>query len=184
MPLRNTAEAYGSLAKFLHWAIVLLIFSQWLLAEVAEDAGKGTPERASLMGWHISFGMLVLVLALVRIGWKIVNQGQPAVLGEVVWQRKAATAGHGLLYLLILLQPISGWLVVSTGGSGPGFFGLFEFPALTAENHDFHETMEGVHKWLFYTLVAVAVVHVAAALYHHWVLKDATLRRMLPFSRS
>jgi cytochrome b561 len=183
MPLRNTAEAYGSLAKFLHWAIVLLIFGQWLLAEAAEDAGKGTPERASLMGWHISFGMLVLVLALVRIGWKFVNKGQPAVLGEVVWQRNAAAAGHGLLYLLILAQPISGWLVVSTGGSGPVFFGLFEFPALTAENHDFHETMEGVHKWLFNTLVAVALVHVAAALYHHWVLKDATLRRMLPFSR-
>ena len=183
MPLRNTAEAYGSLAKFLHWAIVLLIVGQWLLAEAAEDAGKGTPERASLMGWHLSCGMLVLVLALVRIGWKVFNKGHPAVLGEVFWQRKAAAAGHGLLYLLILLQPISGWLVVSTGGSGPGFFGLFEFPALTAEDPDFHETMEGVHKWLFNALVAVAVVHVAAALYHHWVLKDATLRRMLPFSR-
>lgn len=183
MPLRNTAEAYGSLAKFLHWAIVILIVGQWLLAELAEDAGKGTPERAALMGWHISFGMLVLLLALVRIGWKIVNRGQPAVLGEVIWQRRAASAGHGLLYLLILLQPISGWLVVSTGGSGAGFFGLFEFPALTAEDHDFHETMEAVHETLFNALVVVAVVHVAAALYHHWVLKDATLRRMLPFSR-
>jgi cytochrome b561 len=183
MPFRNTAEAYGSLSKFLHWAIVLLIVGQWLLAETAEDAGKGTPERASLMGWHMSFGMLVLLLALVRIAWKIVNQGQPAALGQVAWQRNAAAAGHGLLYLLILLQPLSGWLVVSSGGGAPGFFGWFDFPALGAENHDFHERMETVHKTLFNALVVVAAVHVAAALYHHWVLKDATLRRMLPFSR-
>ena len=105
------------------------------------------------------------------------------MLGEVVWQRKAAAAGHGLLYLLILLQPFSGWLVVSTGGRSPGFFGWFEFPALMAENHDLHETMEAVHETLFNALVVVAAVHVAAALYHHWVLKDATLRRMLPFTR-
>lgn len=183
MPLRNTAEAYGSLAKFLHWAIVLLIVSQYFIAEVAEDAGKGTPERASLMGWHVSFGLLVLLLALVRIAWKIVNKGQPAVLGQVAWQRKATAAGHGLLYLLILLQPLSGWLVVSSGGSPAGFFGWLDFPALVAENHDFHETMEEVHETLFNALVVVAAVHVAAALYHHWVLKDATLRRMLPFSR-
>jgi cytochrome b561 len=183
MPLRNTAEAYGSLAKFLHWAIVLLIVGQWFLAEAAEEAGKGTPERASLMGWHISFGMLVLLLAVVRIAWKALNSGQPAALGEA-WQRKAAAAGHGLLYLLILLQPISGWLVVSTGGRGPGFFGLFQFPALTGKDHDLHDAMEGVHEWLFNALVIVAVVHVAAALYHHWVLKDPTLRRMLPFARS
>ncbi|MCE3286361.1 MAG: cytochrome b [Steroidobacteraceae bacterium] len=184
MPFRNTAEAYGSVAKFLHWAIVLLIIGQWLLAEAAEDAGKGTPERASLMGWHISSGMLILMLVLVRIGWKIVNKGQPALLGDVVWQRKTAAAGHGILYLLILLQPLTGWLVVSTGGSPIGFFGWFDFPALTAEDHDFHETMESVHKTLFNVLVAVAVVHVAAALYHHWILKDATLRRILPFTRS
>ncbi|HET7204729.1 MAG TPA: cytochrome b [Steroidobacteraceae bacterium] len=183
MPLRNTAEAYGSLSKFLHWAIVLLIVSQYFIAEAAEDAGKDTPERASLMGWHVSFGMLVLLLALVRIAWKIANKGQPAVLGQVAWQRKAATAGHGILYLLILLQPLSGWLVVSSGGSPAGFFGWFDFPALVAENHGLHEALEEVHEVLFNVLLVVAVVHVAAALYHHWVLRDATLRRMLPFAR-
>jgi cytochrome b561 len=183
MPLRNTAEAYGSVAKFLHWAIVVLIVTQWFLVENAEKAGEDTPERAALMGWHVSCGLLVLLLALVRMGWKAYNAGQPALLGDVVWQRKAAAAGHGILYLLILLQPITGWLVVSTAGRQPGFFGWFEFPALTAENHDLHETLETVHETLFKTIVVVAVVHVAAALYHHFMLKDDTLRRMLPFSR-
>src|SRR5512145_1544473 len=128
MPFRNTAEAYGSVAKFLHWAIVLLIVGQWLLAEAAEDAGKGTPERASLMGWHVSSGLLILMLVLVRVGWKIINKGQPAVLGEVVWQRKAAAAGHGILYLLILLQPLSGWVMSSAGEYPVSLFGI-AFPA-------------------------------------------------------
>jgi cytochrome b561 len=183
MPLRNTAEAYGSLAKFLHWAIVVLIVSQWFLVEAAEEAGKDTPERAALMGWHISSGMLILLLAVARIAWKAANGGRPAPLGEVVWQRKAAAAGHGILYLLILLQPISGWLVVSTGGRPVDFFGLFTFPAIAAEDHGLHETLETVHETLFNVLVVVAVVHVAAALYHHFLLKDDTLRRMLPFTR-
>ncbi len=183
MPLRNSAEAYGSLARFLHWAMVFLIVAQWFLAEGAEEAGKGTPERAELMGLHISLGMTVLVLALVRIGWRIANGRLPVPLGDAVWQHKAAAAGHGILYLLILLQPLSGWLVVSTGGNPVGFFGLFEFPALASENHDLHERMEDAHKLLFNALVVVAVAHAAAALYHHFLLKDDTLRRMSPLPR-
>ena len=182
MPLRNSAEAYGSLAKFRHWSIVVLVVSQWFLVEAAEEAGKDTPERAALMGWHISSGMLVLLLAVARIVWKVAEGGRPAPLGEVVWQRKAAAAGHGILYLLILLQPISGWLVVSTGGRPIDFFGWFAFPALAAKNHELHETLEAVHETLFDALVVVAVVHIAAALYHHFLLKDDTLRRMLPFT--
>jgi cytochrome b561 len=63
-------------------------------------------------------------------------------------------------------------------------FGWFQFPALVAENKGLHETLEGVHEALFYAMLVVAVVHILAALYHHFVLKDGVLRRMLPFSRS
>ncbi|MGI9245960.1 MAG: cytochrome b [Steroidobacteraceae bacterium] len=183
MPLRNTAEAYGSLARFLHWSIVLLLILQWFLAERAHDLPDDSAEQATMMGWHISLGMTVLLLALVRIGWKVANGGHPSALGQVAWQRKAAAAGHGLLYLLILLQPLSGWLMTSAGGYPVGLFGWFDFPALGAENHDLHESLEDVHEFLFNALVVVAAVHVAAALYHHFLLKDDTLRRMLPFSR-
>ena len=182
MPFRNTAETYGSFSKFLHWAIVLLIVGQWLLAETAEDAGKGTPERASLMGWHISFGMLVLLLALVRLGWKLANKGKPDGVG-VAWQRSAASMGHALLYLLILAQPITGWIVSSSANSPVTLFGWFQFPAIVGHDRPLHETMEDVHKFLFYTLLAVVAAHIAAALFHHLVLKDGVLRRMLPFAK-
>jgi cytochrome b561 len=181
MPLRNTTEAYGSLAKFLHWSIVLLILPQYFLAEAADELPNGL-EKLQLITWHKSFGMVVLLLVLARIGWKVMNRGTPRPLGEP-WQRKAAAAGHGLLYLLILAQPISGWLMSSAANYPVTLFGWFQFPALIGENHDLHETLEEVHEVLFNALLVVTVVHVAAALYHHFMLKDGVLRRMLPFSK-
>lgn len=182
MPLRNTAEAYGSLSKFLHWAIVLLILPQYFLVEAAEELPDGL-EKLQLMTWHKSLGMLVLLLALARIAWKVMNKGLPGPIG-VEWQRKAAAAGHGLLYLLILAQPLTGWIMSSSANYPVTLFGWFQFPAIVGENHDLHELMEEVHEVLFFTLLAVAVIHVAAALYHHLVLKDGVLRRMLPFSKT
>jgi cytochrome b561 len=183
MPLRNTAEAYGSVAKFLHWAIVLLILPQYFLADIADELPKGSPRASELLGLHKSIGLLVFILALVRIGWKLTHRTNPAPLGEVIWQRKAATAGHVILYVLILLQPLSGWAMASASGHSIRFFGWVTFPSLVGKNDALHEVLEAAHKTLFYVLLAVAVLHVAAAIYHHRVLKDDTLRRMLPFSR-
>jgi cytochrome b561 len=181
MPLRNTADTYGSLAKFLHWAIVLLIVPQYFLAEAAHDLPNGV-EKLQLYTWHKSLGMLVLLLALVRIGWKLANRGLPGPVGEP-WQRKAAAAGHGLLYLLILAQPLSGWLMSSAANYPVTLFGWFHFPALIGENHQLHESLEEVHEMLFTLMLIVVAVHIAAALYHHFILRDSVLRRMLPFTR-
>jgi cytochrome b561 len=183
MPFRNTAEAYGSVAKFLHWSIVLLLIPQYFLAEAAHEAADQSIEQASLYGWHKSLGMLVLMLAVARIVWKMLNRPHPGPLGQVVWQRKTAAAGHGLLYLLILLQPFTGWLMSSAGGYPVSMFGI-TFPALGGKNDALHERLEDVHETVFYLLLVVAVVHIAAALYHHFVLKDGVLRRMLPFARN
>ena len=181
MPLRNTAENYGSLAKFLHWTIVLLIISQFLLAETADELPDGL-EKLQVLSRHKSFGMLILGLALVRIAWKLMNKGLPAPVGEGRI-KKAAAAGHGLLYLLLLIVPLSGWAMSSAANYPVTFFGWFQFPSLVAENHDLHELLEDVHETLFYTMVVVAVGHILAALYHHVVLKDSVLRRMAPFGR-
>jgi cytochrome b561 len=181
MPLRNTADTYGSLAKFLHWAIVLLIVPQYFLAEAADELPNGV-EKLQLFTWHKSLGMLVLLLALVRIGWKLANRGLPVPVGEP-WQRKAAAAGHGLLYLLILAQPVSGWVMSSAANYPVTLFGWFQFPALVGENHDLHEALEEVHELLFNLMLVVVAVHIAAALYHHFILRDSVLRRMLPYSR-
>ena len=88
-----------------------------------------------------------------------------------------------MLYLLILAQPLSGWILSSSANYPVTLFDWFQFPAIVGENHGLHETMEEVHELLFNALLAVAAIHIAAALYHHIVLKDSVLRRMLPFSK-
>jgi len=178
----NTSNAYGAVAKFLHWSIVILIIAQYFLAEAAEELPDGL-EKLAIVSNHKSFGMLVLGLAMLRISWKVLNRGQPAPVPMPKAQRIAAAAGHGLLYLLILAQPITGWMMSSAANYPVTFFGLFQFPSLVATNHDLHETLEEVHEALFGALVAIAVLHALAALYHHFWMKDDTLRRMLPFAR-
>lgn len=181
MPLRNTTEDYGSLAKFLHWTIVILIVVQYVLAETADELPDGL-EKLQILTRHKSFGMLILGLAIVRIAWKLMNRGRPAPVGEG-WMKKAAAAGHGLLYLLLLVMPLSGWAMSSAANYPVTFFGWFQFPALVAENHDLHEVLEDVHETLFYTLLVVAIGHIVAALYHHFMLKDDVLKRMSPLGR-
>jgi len=180
MQLRNTTDTYGALAKFLHWTIVVLIIAQYFVAEAADELPDGI-EKLSLLTRHKSLGMLVLILAVVRIGWKLANRGTPAPVSMPAWQRKAAAASHGLLYLLILLQPLSGWAMSSAANYPVTLFGWFQFPALVAPNHDLHEGLEELHEVLFYALAVVALLHAAAAVYHHAWMKDDTLRRMLPF---
>jgi cytochrome b561 len=182
MQWRNNPQAYGAVAKFLHWSIVLLIIAQYLIIEAADELPDGVQKFAAITR-HKSLGMLVLGLVLVRIAWKFFNRRQPAPVPMPRAQGIAAAAAHGLLYLLILAQPISGWAMSSAANYPVTFFGLFQFPALVGANHDAHEFYEEVHETLFVALVVVAAIHALAALYHHVLLKDDTLRRMLPFVR-
>jgi cytochrome b561 len=182
MQWRNTSNTYGALAKFLHWSVVILIIAQYFLAEAAEDLPNGVAKLETVT-LHKSVGMLVLLLALARIGWKLANRGLPPPVPMPAPQRIAAAAGHGLLYLLLLAQPISGWMMSSAANYPVTLFDLFQFPALVSPDHDLHEALEEVHEALFGALVVIAVVHAAAAVYHHVWMKDDTLRRMLPFAR-
>jgi cytochrome b561 len=179
MPLRNTSHGYGAVAKFLHWGIVVLIIAQYVLAEAAEDLADG-PDKFATIGNHKSIGMLILLLALARIGWKLANRGLPPPVPMARPQQIAAAAAHGILYLLLLVLPFSGWMMSTAAGHPTAFFGLFEFPMLVGENHDLHEALEEVHETLFNAVVVVAVLHALAAVFHHVWMKDDTLRRMLP----
>jgi cytochrome b561 len=182
MPLSNTDQAYGAVAKFLHWAIVILIIAQYVIIESAEELPDGL-EKLQVISNHKSLGMLVFLLALARIGWRIANRGKPVPVPMPDWQRIAAAAGHGVLYLLILAMPLTGWAMSSSANYPVTLFGWFQFPAIVSPNHDLHEALEEVHEVLFNVLVVLAIAHAAAALYHHFFLKDDSLRRMLPLAR-
>lgn len=182
MQLRNTPNSYGAVAKLLHWGILALIIAQYVMAETAEELPDG-PDKLGVITNHQSVGMLILLLALARIGWKVANRGLPPPVPMARPKQIAAAAGHGLLYLLLFVLPFSGWLMSSAAGYPTGLFGLFQFPALIGGNHDLHEALEEVHETLFNTVVVLAGLHALAAVFHHFWMKDDALRRMLPFAR-
>src|SRR5512139_3250841 len=129
MQWRNSANNYGAVAKFLHWSIVILIIAQYVIAEAAEELPDGL-DKFAMITRHKSLGMLLLGLAVLRILWKVSSKGLPAPVPMARPQRIAAAAGHGLLYLLLLAQPISGWMMSSAANYPVTFFDLFQFPAL------------------------------------------------------
>lgn len=179
MQWMNSTERYGAVSRTLHWLVVALIITQVVLAKTAEGLPNGI-EKLATLSQHKSIGMLVLMLALARIAWRLFSPGPRAPSGSPAWQRAAAGASHGLLYLLLLLQPLTGWLMSSTKNYPVSFFGWFQFPDLVGASEVWHERLEEIHEFLAGTIIAIAVLHAAAALYHHFVLRDGVLRRMLP----
>lgn len=179
MQLSNSTERYGAISKTLHWLVVVLIITQFILASIAEDLPNGIQKLATV-SQHKSVGMLILMLALARIAWRLRSPGPRPPPESPAWQRAAAGASHGLLYLLLVLQPVTGWLMSSTKNYPVSFFGWFQFPDLVGASEVWHERLEEIHEFLAGAIIAIAVLHAAAALYHHFVLKDGVLRRMLP----
>ena len=178
MHLRNTATDWGSLSKTFHWLIVLLLIGQGILGLTMGDFPRET--RGELIGLHKSIGITILMLAIARLLWNLFG-GRPAPApGVSRSQHLLANAGHLLLYGLLFVLPLTGWLLSASGGRDVSWFGVFDLPRIVGENHDLHEMFEERHEQLFWLLVLVAVGHAGAALYHHVFQRDATLARMLP----
>ncbi|MBA1148518.1 cytochrome b [Ectothiorhodospiraceae bacterium WFHF3C12] len=175
MQVRDNAERYGVVTRWLHWGTAALIALMLVLGWGAEVLPENVEE--SLMSVHVSVGIAVLALALLRVFWRIVNPRRPARPGGV--EGKAARWVQRLLVAVLLALPLSGWLIVSAAGFGPGFFGLFTLPPLVGESEWLHEVGEEIHEILPWVLVTVLILHVAGALKHHFVDADGTLQRML-----
>jgi cytochrome b561 len=189
MALKNSPSRYGGVAQLLHWAIVALIIAQYVLAELAEEAGADKaahPAAAlaqfALLARHKSVGLTIFGLAVVRLLWRFISPppGLPPTMPR--WQVAAAKIAHYGFYLLLFALPVSG-LVMSAAANYPvSYFGWFTLPDLVAPNEGLEELMEEVHETLFGALVVLAVLHVVAALKHQFVDRDDVLRRMLPWS--
>jgi cytochrome b561 len=172
------APGYGGVAKSLHWLIVLLLVVQFALAWTMPEIHRGTrPE--TLINLHLSVGTVILLVALLRLAWRL-RFPVPLVTDNVPrWQHRAAQASHSLLYLLLLLMPLLGWANGSARGWTIDFFGLAALPPLLPENSPLGRELGDVHIWTSYVLLGFLGLHVAAALYHHFWLRDRVLRRML-----
>jgi cytochrome b561 len=179
MTFRNTTRAWGSLSKALHWLIVLLIINQWWIAERAEDL-KGLAKLEAL-AWHKSFGMTILMLAVLRLAWRLTNTTPELTTETKPWERVLAKVSHFLLYALIFAMPLTGWMMSSARNFPVSWFKLFQFPDFVAPADTTFRLMQDAHHLLFSVLVCVALLHVAGALKHHFLDKNDVLKRMLPF---
>jgi len=188
MGARNTEARYGAVAGALHWLIALAIFANIALAFTFNDLmDHHSPARGGLVGLHESIGLSVLVLSLARLVWRLVNP-VPALPADMSPGMKAlAHASHYLLYALMILVPFLGWVLASGGPHPLLYFGSFAVPKLgyiasfpKPQQRPVSHIVGGVHEWLGYVLFFLALAHVCAALYHHFVRRDTVLKRMVP----
>ena len=182
MQLRNTANRWGPLAQLLHWTIVALVITQFVLATIADGLPLGM-RKLAVLARHKSIGITIFMLAVLRLAWRWSNQtpALPATLKP--YEQRLAHLTHAALYALLLAMPITGWIMSSARSFPVSWFGFFQLPDLVSPSKSLFELMLNIHATLAWVLAAVASLHLLAALKHHFVLKDDVLRRMLPFGR-
>lgn len=168
---------YTLVAKLFHWTIGVLILCMIGVGLYMESLPMG-PDKIKLIGLHKSTGILILFLVALRLIWRLVHAvpALPADLPRVY--HLVARAAHYALYALMFAMPISGWLMSSAAGFSVSVFGLFTLPDLLSPDKDLRKLFVQTHEYLAYTLMALLVLHVAAALWHHFARHDNVLRRM------
>jgi cytochrome b561 len=179
MKWRNSAAHYGWLSIGLHWLMLFLLVAVYLSMELREFYPTGSATREAMKTWHYMLGLSVLGLAAFRLAIHLLGPAPEISPPPAKWQDKGAKLMKAALYVFMLGMPLLGWLLLSAKGAPIPFFGL-QLPALLSENDGLADWIKEVHEaggTVGYFLVGL---HATAALYHHYVLRDDTLRRMLP----
>ena len=177
----QTPTSYNHTAIALHWLIAALIVCAFTLGWVMTELAF-SPLKLRMFNWHKWVGISILALAAIRTLWRLTHPA-PAMLPMPAWQRVAAHSLHGLLYLAMFCMPLSGWAYSNASGYPIVYLGLIPLPDLVAKNRELADALHEVHETIGWILAVAIGLHVAAALKHHWVERDATLQRMLPFLR-
>jgi cytochrome b561 len=187
---RRAGTSYHGGAMALHWLTALMVVGLLTSGTIMDGLQRGDPAKAQLLPIHASFGMTVLVLTLARIGLRFA--APPPKLGDAMagWERIVARITHVLFYVLLLLLPLSGWVVTSVAPNAPTlqWFGLFDLPKLPPPPGDqgamVAQRVMGTHELLGKVMMALIALHVLAALRHAFILKDGVLGRMWPGARA
>ncbi len=191
MSLRDTTDSYGSVTRLIHWLTALLILVDWPLGlyshTLAENLGTVAPDQqaayvartATLFSVHKTIGVTVLFLSVLRILWALTQKRPGLINGDHRLEAMAASVVHWLLYICIIALPLTGWIHhASTSGFAPILWPFGQSLPFVPQSETVSAVFSGLH-WAFaWTLLGVLVLHVAGALKHHVIDRDATLRRM------
>lgn len=175
----NTRTRYSTISMALHWAMLLLIVAVYCLMEFRGIFPKGSDGREAMKHWHYVLGLTIFALVWLRIVARVVTGVPPITPAPSRIQHLAATAMHGLLYLLMIGMPLGGWTILSAENQAVPFYG-WTLPPLVAPDESLAHLVEEIHETFGTIGYGLLAVHAAAALYHHFFLRDDTLRRMLP----
>lgn len=177
----DQSKRYSGVAMLLHWLIAIAVIAQWRIAESAEHAASEAAGRA-IMANHFSLGVLVLLLVLLRLGWRMLRPNPPLAAHLAAWERALSKTVHTLFYALLIALPLAGWLALSKYGSPVPVWGLFTLPALpVAPDPEGAKAIFGLHATAGTVLLGLMVLHILGTLKHTLLDRDGNLFRMLPF---
>jgi cytochrome b561 len=182
MPNRTEPARYSVPAQLFHWVIAALIVTQFVLARLQEDLPLGA-RKLAILARHKSVGMTILMLAILRLAWRLWHPAPPLPPKMRPFERRAARVTHAAFYVLLFAMPLTGWMMSSAKNYSVSWFGLFTWPNLIGKNEHAFNFLRSTHDILSDALFAIAVLHILAALKHHFWDRDDVLVRMLPFTR-
>ncbi len=172
-------DRYTPPAIVLHWLVAVLIFVAFPLGVYMHELPL-SPWKLQLYSYHKWIGVTIFLLVGLRLAWRATHVPPPLPDGIAAWQRRASAIVHGLLYVLMLAIPLSGWLMSSAKGFQTVWFGIVPLPDLVEKNRELGDLLAGVHQALNFTLLVLVILHVAAALQHHFIERQPFLQRMGP----
>jgi len=175
----ETPSRYGLTAILLHWLVALLIGAAFALGVVMVEIPGLTPTKLRYFSWHKWLGVSVLALAALRLLWRW-WRGVPPAENMPVWQQRAAAVGHALLYVLMFAVPLSGYFYSLAAGVPVVYLGVWPLPVLMEADPVLKPVLKQLHIALVYVMSVIIMVHILAALKHHFVDRDGVLKRILP----
>jgi len=173
----NTVSRYSPILIGLHWFMFVLLIAVYVTMEFRGMFPKGSDPRELMKALHFMFGITVLILVVVRLGVRLSSATPAIVPAPKPLENVLAKITHLSLYAFMIFMPIAGWIILSAEGHGVPFFGL-ELPPLVSENHDLAEQVEHWHGLVGEIGYYLIGLHVLAGLFHHYVKRDNTLKRI------
>jgi cytochrome b561 len=181
MKWSNTSTQWGAISQLFHWGILLLIITQYILAYTMLELPP-SDQTGNLFAWHKQIGVTILFLVCLRLWWRLHNPIPKDSPKEPRWAHSLAQTNIWVLYILLFSFPLTGFLLSTLNGHGVSYFGLFTIPAFTEGPTPYGKIFLKAHIWISYSVYFFVPTHILGGLYHHFILKDNVLIRMLPLN--